>query len=111
MKKPSLRIHFRRICSDSGSGSPIPSAALASRVRSRRRRFSEQAPDLLPGRPLLSVGYQGNLPKTPEDLSSYRLLRLRKFWLYNFFYPRLVACGSSRARVRTCATAMTRPDP
>lgn len=40
MKKPSLRIHFRRICSDSGSGSAMLSAGHALQ--------GAQAHDLLP---------------------------------------------------------------
>lgn len=60
VKKPSLRIHFRRICSDAGSGSPMPRAALASSVRRRRCDASAQTCCLLPGRSLLGCGYRGN---------------------------------------------------
>lgn len=75
MKKPSLRIHFRRICSDSDSVSPMPSAdhpshPLASCVRRRRRRSSAQARRSLPGHLHLSNGSPGNRPKTPGDLRS-----------------------------------------
>lgn len=39
VKKPSLRIHFRRICSASGSGSPMPSAAPPTALVRRRGRI------------------------------------------------------------------------
>lgn len=62
VKKPSSRIHFRRICSEAGSGSPMPSAVPASSLRRRRRRrdSSAQARRLLPGRSLAGNGYRGN---------------------------------------------------
>lgn len=43
MKKPSLRIHFRRICSDSDSVSPMPSAG-------RSRPVCAGADEVLPRR-------------------------------------------------------------
>ena len=62
MKKPSLRTHFRRICS--GSGSPMPKAApRASHLRRRRPGFLGAGALPTSGRPLLSNSYQEVSPR------------------------------------------------
>lgn len=79
MKKPSLRIHFRRICSVSGSGSPMLSAEPASRVRGSGRLLGARA-SLLPGAFGFCNGYQGN--RRLRGLSSLDALGLLRFVPY-----------------------------
>lgn len=115
VKKPSLRIHFRRICSEAGSGSPMPSAVPAPSVRRRRRRrrrdFSAQARCLLPGRSLSGNGYRGNRsgrgPQWVRGAATAEVLAV--FYRKHGISPERPLRNGSRRRGRgSCALKLSR---